>query len=129
LYKPAANNALDIIISGIVPGSGVTVSDSAFNRGECGDRFPHATATAMGIAITSGWAGLAASSRLIGVISSRYGGGVATGMVVLPVFSAILVILTVILSMVLRSASTNDSALSRPEPIASPTPNLSGGVH
>jgi MFS transporter, FHS family, glucose/mannose:H+ symporter len=59
-----------------------------------GDCFPRATATAMGIAITSGWAGLAVSSRLIGAISSRSEGGVATGMLVLPAFSAILILLT-----------------------------------
>lgn len=59
-----------------------------------GDCFPRATATAMGIAITSGWAGLAVSSRLIGAISGRFEGGIATGMLVLPVFSAILILLT-----------------------------------
>jgi fucose permease len=59
-----------------------------------GDCFPRATATAMGIAITSGWAGLAVSSRLIGAISGRSEGGIATGMLVLPVFSAILILLT-----------------------------------
>ena len=57
-----------------------------------GDCFPRATA--MGIAITSGWAGLAVSSRLIGAISGRSEGGIATGMLVLPVFSAILILLT-----------------------------------
>jgi fucose permease len=59
-----------------------------------GDCFPRATATAMGIAITSGWAGLAVSSRLIGAISSRSEAGVAAGMLVLPAFSAILIVLT-----------------------------------
>jgi len=59
-----------------------------------GDSFPRATATAMGIAITSGWAGLAVSSRLIGAISGRSEGGISTGMLVLPVFSAILILLT-----------------------------------
>ncbi len=67
-----------------------------------GDRFPRATATAMGIAITSGWAGLAASSRLIGTISSKAAGGIATGMLVLPAFSAILFILTVVLWTMLK---------------------------
>jgi fucose permease len=72
-----------------------------------GDRFPRATATAMGIAITSGWAGLAVSSRLIGAIASQSEGGIATGMLVLPAFSAILVILAVILWLVLRSAGAS----------------------
>jgi fucose permease len=94
-----------------------------------GDRFPQATATAMGIAITSGWAGLAVSSRLIGVISSRSGAGVATGMLVLPVFSALLALLTVVLWTVLRSTSSNDSALTSPEPIVSSTPKTSRAVH
>ena len=34
-----------------------------------GDAFPRMTATAMGIAITSGWIGLAVSSRVIGAIA------------------------------------------------------------
>ena len=34
-----------------------------------GDAFPRSTATAMGIAITSGWLGLTFSSKIIGAIA------------------------------------------------------------
>jgi fucose permease len=73
-----------------------------------GDCFPRATATAMGIAITSGWAGLAVSSRLIGTISSRSEAGVAAGMLVLPAFSAILILLT----LWLQKKTTTKTALT-----------------
>ena len=76
-----------------------------------GDRFSSTTATAMGIAITSGWAGLAVSSRLIGAISSQSAGGIGMGMLVLPTFSAVLVILSVLCWIILRTART-DSEIS-----------------
>jgi fucose permease len=60
-----------------------------------GDSFPRMTATALGIVITSGWAGLAVSSRLIGIIAGSDPKGIKTGLLVLPVFSAVLVLLTV----------------------------------
>ena len=39
------------------------------DAGHCGHRFPRMTGTAIGFAITCGWAGLAVSSRIIGAIA------------------------------------------------------------
>jgi fucose permease len=67
-----------------------------------GDSFPRMTATALGIVITSGWTGLAISSRLIGTISGSDPKGIKTGLLVLPVFSAVLVMLTIAVRPLLR---------------------------
>jgi fucose permease len=62
-----------------------------------GETFTRLTASAMGIVITCGWFGLAFSSRLIGYVSAQSGNGVQTGLWMLPVCSALLVALSVLL--------------------------------
>jgi fucose permease len=57
-----------------------------------GDAFPRMTATAMGIAITSGWIGLAVSSRIIGAIAGNDPKHIRTGLLVLPAFSILMII-------------------------------------
>jgi fucose permease len=57
-----------------------------------GDHFQRVTASAMGIVITSGWIGLAITSRLIGVLAGADNGNLRTGLMVLPVFSILILI-------------------------------------
>jgi fucose permease len=56
-----------------------------------GDAFPRMTSTAMGIAITSGWIGLAVSSRIIGAIAGTDPARIKTALLVLPVFSVLMI--------------------------------------
>jgi fucose permease len=65
--------------------------------GMTGDAFPKATATAMGIVITAGWVGLAVSSKIIGSIAGGDDAKLKTALLVLPVFSAGMVVVSVIL--------------------------------
>lgn len=69
-----------------------------------GDAFPKATGTAMGIVITCGWIGLAVSSRIIGAIAGDDPRRLKTALLVLPVFSAVMVLLNLILRPMLRKA-------------------------
>ncbi len=62
-----------------------------------GNAFPKATATAMGIVITSGWLGLVVSSPIIGAIAGTDPQGLQNGLMVLPVFSVIMIGVNVIL--------------------------------
>ena len=55
-----------------------------------GDAFPRMTATAMGIVITCGWIGLAVSSPIIGNVA--HSSGLGTALLLLPVFSAIMIV-------------------------------------
>ena len=57
-----------------------------------GNRFPVATATAMGVAITSGWIGLAVSSRIIGGIAGGDPKRLKKALLVLPAFSVVMVV-------------------------------------
>ncbi len=57
-----------------------------------GDAFPRMTSTAMGIAITSGWIGLAVSSRIIGAIAGTDPARIKTALLVLPVFSVLMIV-------------------------------------
>ena len=57
-----------------------------------GNRFPVATATAMGIVITCGWIGLAVSSKIIGGIAGGDPTRLKKALLVLPVFSAAMVV-------------------------------------
>jgi fucose permease len=57
-----------------------------------GDAFPRMTATAMGIAITSGWIGLAVSSRIIGAIAGTDPTRIKTALLVLPAFSLLMIL-------------------------------------
>ena len=56
-----------------------------------GDAFPRMTATAMGIVITSGWIGLAVSSRVIGSIAGGDPKRLKKALLVLPVMAAIMI--------------------------------------
>ena len=59
-----------------------------------GDAFPRMTGTAMGIAITSGWIGLAVSSRIIGAIAGTDPTRIKTALLVLPAASVVMIFVT-----------------------------------
>jgi fucose permease len=67
-----------------------------------GDAFPKGTATAMGIAITSGWIGLAVSSRIIGALAGSDPKGLKDALLVLPAFSVAMVLVNLALRPMLR---------------------------
>lgn len=56
-----------------------------------GDRFPKATATAMGIVITFGWVGLAVSSRIIGAIAGDDPKRLKTALLLLPAAAVLMI--------------------------------------
>ena len=62
-----------------------------------GDRFEVMTATAMGIVITSGWIGLAVSSRVIGAIAGQDPTRLRKALLVIPAFSVLMVIVNLML--------------------------------
>jgi fucose permease len=62
-----------------------------------GDRFPIMTATATGIVITSGWIGLAVSSRIIGSIAGGDPKRLRKALLVLPGAAAIMIIVNLVL--------------------------------
>jgi fucose permease len=69
-----------------------------------GDTFQRGTATAMGIVITLGWIGLAVSSPIIGALAE--GGGYRRGLMLIPVFALLMVLVNLVLRPVLhRSVS------------------------
>jgi len=65
-----------------------------------GDAFPRMTATAMGIVITSGWLGLAVSSKIIGDVANSHSLG--TALLLLPAFSVIMILVNLALRPMLR---------------------------
>ena len=65
-----------------------------------GDRFPHGTATAMGIAITSGWLGSAISSSIIGALASH--STLRQALLLLPCLAAAMVLVNLVLRSKLR---------------------------
>ncbi len=65
------------------------------------DAFPKATATAMGLVITSGWIGLAVSSKIIGGIAGGEDARLKTALLVLPAFSVVMVLVNLVLRPVL----------------------------
>jgi MFS family permease len=67
-----------------------------------GDAFPRMTATAMGIAITSGWIGLAVSSRIIGAIAGTDPTRIKTALLVLPAFSLLMILVNLALRPMLK---------------------------
>jgi len=69
-----------------------------------GDAFPKATATAMGIVITSGWIGLAVSSKIIGGIAAGDDQRLKTALLVVPAFSVIMVLVNLFLRPMLARA-------------------------
>lgn len=62
-----------------------------------GDAFPKGTATAMGIVITSGWIGLAISSRIIGAIAGEGLDNLRTALLLLPAGSVVMVLVNLAL--------------------------------
>jgi fucose permease len=62
-----------------------------------GDAFPRGTASAMGIAITFGWIGLAVSSPIIGKIAGPTNGNLQNALLLLPFFSVLMVLVNLAL--------------------------------
>lgn len=69
--------------------------------GITGDAFPKATATAMGIVITSGWIGLAVSSKIIGSLAGGDDKQLKTALLLLPGFSVAMIAVNLALRAVL----------------------------
>jgi MFS family permease len=61
------------------------------------DAFPRGTATAMGIAITSGWLGSVVSSPIIGAIAGKSNAHLGKALLLLPAFSLAMVLVNLIL--------------------------------
>ncbi|MBI1788700.1 MAG: MFS transporter [Acidobacteria bacterium] len=72
--------------------------------GMVGDAFPKATATAMGIVITSGWAGLVVSAPIIGAIAGDDPKRLQTALLVFPAASALMVLVNLAMRPMLRKA-------------------------
>ena len=68
-----------------------------------GDAFPRMTSTAMGIAITSGWIGLAVSSRIIGAIAGTDPTRIKTALLVLPAFSVLMIVVNLAVRPMLKA--------------------------
>jgi len=81
--------------------------------GMVGDAFPVMTATAMGIAITCGWIGLAVSSKIIGSIAGTDSANLKTALLVLPVFSVLMILVNLALRAV-RPSQPAPAALAPP---------------
>jgi MFS transporter, FHS family, glucose/mannose:H+ symporter len=64
-----------------------------------GDVFPRMTGTAMGIVITSGWIGLAVSSRIIGSIAGGDPKRLKKALLVLPAMAMIMIVVNITLQM------------------------------
>jgi fucose permease len=60
-----------------------------------GDAFPRMTGTAIGIAITCGWAGLAVSSHIIGAIAGDDPKRIRRALLVIPASSVLMILLNV----------------------------------
>ena len=69
----------------------------------CGNLFSKMTATAMGIVITSGWAGLTLSSYAIGFVADRLSLGLA--LLLLPAMSVVLIAINLVLRPYVKSVS------------------------
>lgn len=67
-----------------------------------GDAFPRATATALGVVITSGWIGLAVSSRVIGALAGTDPKALRTALLVLPAASVIMIVLNLMMRPLLK---------------------------
>jgi fucose permease len=68
-----------------------------------GDAFPRMTSTAMGIAITSGWIGLAVSSRIIGAIAGTDPTRIKTALLVLPASSVLMIFVSLAVRPMLKA--------------------------
>jgi hypothetical protein len=71
-----------------------------------GDAFPKATATAMGIVITSGWIGLALSAPIIGSIAGTDPRRLQTALLLFPAASVLMVIVNVVMRPMLARRAT-----------------------
>lgn len=60
-----------------------------------GDHFPQLSGTAMGLAITGGWIGLAVSSPIIGAIAGERADRLGRGLYLIPIFGSIMVVIGV----------------------------------
>lgn len=69
-----------------------------------GNTFPRATGTALGIVITAGWIGLVVSSPIIGSIAGSDSTRLRTALLVLPIFSAVMIVVNLALRPVLARA-------------------------
>lgn len=67
-----------------------------------GDAFPRMTATAMGVAITCGWIGLAISSKLIGALAGTDPKGLQTALLVIPAASVLMILVNLALRPMLK---------------------------
>jgi fucose permease len=67
-----------------------------------GGAFDYATGTAIGIVITSGWVGLAVSSRIIGAIAGDDPARLGTALYLLPAFSVAMIVVNLALRPFLR---------------------------
>ncbi len=61
-----------------------------------GDHFQHGTATAMGIAITCGWLGLAVSSPIVGIMAEK--STLKQALLILPALAAAIVLVSMVLN-------------------------------
>ena len=77
-----------------------------------GDQFQRMTGTALGVVLTCGWAGSAVSAKLIGALAGPAPSGIKRGLIILPVFSAILIVMNLLLRTMLGK---------RPRPEGLPT--------
>ncbi len=68
-----------------------------------GDYFPQCSATAIGIAITSGWLGLAVSSPVIGALAER--SSLRDALLLIPALSVGMVLVALLLYTQLRKAT------------------------
>ncbi len=69
-----------------------------------GDTFPRMTATAMGIAITCGWIGLAISSKLIGALAGTDPKGLRNALLVIPAASVLMIFVNLGLRPMLKTS-------------------------
>ena len=67
-----------------------------------GDVFPRMTGTAMGIVITSGWFGLAVSSRIVGSIAGGDPKRLKPALLILPAMAAVMIAVNLALRVVLK---------------------------
>jgi fucose permease len=72
--------------------------------GIVGDTFRRGTATAMGVAITCGWIGLAVSSKIIGRVNES--SSLADALLLLPAFAIIMVLVNLGLRTIVRRPVT-----------------------
>jgi len=68
-----------------------------------GDSFQRMTSTAMGIAITTGWIGLAVSSSIIGAIAGTDPARIKTALLVLPAFSVLMIVVNLAVRPMLKA--------------------------